>query len=143
MEEFYKVEYYGNLLKYKKIDYQMWTSKSLIVGDKFDEWKLKDEKNQHSIYSGISSFSDEYARNIKGFYPADKFEDAKKKSKELWDKIVAPGKKYKVVRYFDDVLDSCISQKPLSKKEAYDLATEYTEKTSNSHLYTFHAIPIE
>lgn len=159
MEKFYKLQFDGVLYEYHKIGYDkegipVWTDIVLTDCNQFESWKIKEVdfniwiKNTMSTAKYISkiTFSEEYAKKIKGFYPADKFEEAKKCSKKLWDKIIAPDEKYKVVKYCDNVFDGYVSDKALSKKEAYDLIYKISEDKSNYksslYLYSFKAVPM-
>ena len=134
MNEFYKVEWNGVLLKYHKIgvdkdNIPKWTSKNMMDCNQFEEWKIKEVSFNEWI--GYSTFSEDYAINKieRSFI---NLEDAKKVSKELWNEHFAPNAKYRVVRYFDNIFDGYESD-ILSKRDAY----ERMESIPKRYLYSY------
>ncbi len=121
MEDFYKVEYNGNLMKYHKVGIDAngtpkWASKSMLDCNQFEDWKIKDVS--FDTWSWFNTFTEEYALNEIERVFLD-LEEAAKLSKELYDKNFAPHSMYKVVRYFDNIFDR-FETGALSKKDAYD-----------------------
>lgn len=137
MKSFYKVEYNGNLLKYYKVGHDcnnipIWTSKSMMDCTVFEKWKIKNV--DFNTYFGTSSFSEKYAKNISGFYPINKYKEARKCSKLLWNKIISPRGKYNVVRYFDDHFDKFMITN-VSKIVAYRILESMNKIPSTFYSY--------
>lgn len=132
MKDFYVVTENGYLSKYHKVGSTpegtpKWAEETLMDCTQFDEWKIK--KVSFDNYLGVCSFSEDYAKTIKGFYSAKDFYKAKKYSKELWNKVCAPLSKWRVCKYFDDHFE-CYVSGALSKKNAYDLKIKLSKSSS-------------
>ncbi len=120
MKTFYSVEWNGGLFRWdlaKEDHYGKWYYRtSLLELNEADEWKFID--NVQTSMWGISNLSDEFISekimNGKFFL---NIEDAKVRSKKLWDTHFAPNDMWQVVEIFDDVEIKPIS-KPMPKVQA-------------------------
>lgn len=87
---------------------------SLMDCNTFEEWKIKETDNGHPYFCKIVDVSEFFID----------FEEAKKVSKERWDKIVAPNALYRVAHFFDDIFEGYLT-KPISKREAFEKVKEF------------------
>lgn len=100
----------------------------------FEDWKIKEDNNSTSkLFQTLSENS------ISKLYTD--FEEAKKVSKERWDKEVAPNALYRVARYFDNIFDGYVTE-PLSKRKAFAKLDDYRKKNVR-YLNSYDVVKVE
>lgn len=100
----------------------------------FEEWKIKEDNNITSNLFQILSED-----SISNLYTD--FEEAKKVSKERWDKEVAPNALYRVAHYFDDMFEGYVTE-PLSKRDAFAKLDDYRKKNVR-YLNNYDVVKVE
>lgn len=134
----YRVIFNGYLEKLvsnaKSGKYYVFSIISLMDCNGFEEWKIKENSNSTSnLFQTLSKDS------ISKLYTD--FEEAKKVSKERWDKEVAPNALYRVAYYFDDIFERYVTE-PMSKREAFAKVGEYRQKNKR-YLDRYEAVKVE
>lgn len=106
----------------------------LMDCNSFEEWKIKEDNRESNIFQTLSE------KNITELFTD--FEEAKKVSKEMWDKEVAPNAMYRVAHYFDDMFEGYVTD-VLNKKNAYNAAVKLNEKRKYLHYYAIKIVDTE
>lgn len=134
----YRVVFNGYLEKLvsnsKAGKYYVFSLISLMDCTGFEEWKIKENNNNTSnLFQTLSEIS------IQELF--SDFEEAKRVSKERWDREVAPNALYRVAYYFDDMFERYVTD-PMSKREAFARADELRKKRAR-YLDRYDAVKVE
>lgn len=133
----YRVRYNGYLEKLvsesKAGKYFVFSVGSPMDCNIFEEWKIKEENVSRHGYQTLTKES------ISELF--SDFEEAKRVSKEKWDKDVAPNALYRVAYYFDDIFERYVTE-PMTKKEAFAKADELRMKRY-SYLGRYDVVKVE
>lgn len=110
--------------------YYVFSLINLMDCNGFEDWKIKESDNDNITSKLFQTLSED---SISELYTD--FEEAKRISKERWEKEVDPNGLYRVAHYFDDMFDGYVTE-PMSKKEAFDKSDEFNKKRRYLHYYT-------
>ena len=117
----------GDLLLWHRSYGNFWYQGSCLESTQDEEWKLKNDIDSFEECLGKCELTEDYIRsNMKIFYEYKDFDEAAKKSKELWDKFYKPLSLYRVAQYFDDIFECYVSE-PMCKKDARNLQYKFRE----------------
>lgn len=134
----YRVLYNGYMEKFvsnsKAGKYFVFSITSLMDCNAFEEWKIKENNNNTS-----NLFQTLNLKSISELF--SDFEEAKRVSKERWDREVAPNALYRIAYYFDDMFEKYVTE-PMSKIEANNKADEFRKKRAR-YLDYYQVVKVE